>query len=32
MGSAVIALIREIASAIGVRVGINKVQVKHTER
>jgi len=32
MGSAVIALVREIGSAIGVRIGINKVQVKNTAR
>jgi len=32
MGLAVIALIREVRSAIGVRVGINKVQMRNTAR
>jgi len=32
MGSVVIALIREIGSAISARMGINKVQVKNIAR
>ena len=32
MGSEVIALIRNIGSAIGARVGVNKVQMKNTAR
>jgi len=32
MGSVVIALVGEIRSVIGVRVGVNKVQVKNTAR
>ena len=31
IGLAVIALVREIRSAIGARMGINKVQVKHSQ-
>jgi len=32
MGLVVIALVGEIRSAIGARVGVNKVQVKNTAR
>ena len=32
MGSVVIALIREVGSAIGARVGVNKVQMRKTAR
>jgi len=32
MGLAVIALVGEIGSVIGVRAGVNKVQVKNTAR